>query len=83
MKLLMQIIDENHKDIDIISSLYEDAFPDDEKAPFSSLLERSKRNNVDFIGYYNEYNEFIGFTYLIHDQNLHYIFLITICLLVM
>ncbi len=72
MNLLTQIIDENHKDIAIISSLYEDAFPDDEKAPFSSLLERAKNNNVDFIGYYND--EFIGFTYLIHDDNLHYIF---------
>ena len=73
MNLYIDFINENHKDIDIISSLYEDAFPDDEKAPFDSLIQREKKDNADFIGYY--YNdEFIGFTYLIHDHNLHYIF---------
>lgn len=73
MNLRTNIINENHKDIDIISSLYETAFPDDEKAPFSSLIERSKKETVDFIGYYDN-DKFIGFTYLIHDFDLHYIF---------
>ena len=73
MNLQIMIIDENHKDINIISSLYESAFPDDEKAPFLSLIERSKKDNVDFIGYFDE-DKFIGFTYIIHDYDLHYIF---------
>ena len=73
MKLKTMMIDENHKDIKTISSLYESAFPDDEKAPFLSLIERSKKDNVDFIGYFNE-DGFIGFTYLIHENDLHYIF---------
>ena len=73
MKLLTQIVSENHKDINMISSLYESAFPDDEKAPFDTLLQRTKKGNVEFVGYY-DHETFIGFTYLIHDNNLHYIF---------
>ena len=73
MNLKTMLIDENHKDIFVISSLYESAFPDDEKAPFLSLIERAKKDNVDFIGYFDE-DKFIGFTYLIHENDLHYIF---------
>lgn len=73
MKLLTQIINDKHKDIDLISSLYESAFPDDEKAPFDTLLHREKKDNVEFVGYYDN-QDFVGFTYLIHDDNLHYIF---------
>ena len=73
MNLYTCSINKENKDIFLISSLYEDAFPDDEKAPFDSLISRAKKDNVDFIGYYDK-DEFIGFTYLIHDDHLHYIF---------
>ena len=73
MKLQYEIITENHQDLSKIRHLYLTAFPEDERAPFDSLIQRAKKPNIDFVAFYDE-KQFCGFTYLIKEEHLLYIF---------
>ena len=73
MKLYIETINKKYRDLKLVENLYEESFPDDEKAPFESLIERLKKNST-FLGFRNEDDEFVGFAYLIHETDLHYIF---------
>jgi GNAT superfamily N-acetyltransferase len=52
-----------------IKSLYYNAFPIHERTPLFILLRKRKLKNVAFYCIYN-YQEWIGFIYLIHNKNL-------------
>ncbi|MBR1555092.1 MAG: GNAT family N-acetyltransferase [Oscillospiraceae bacterium] len=60
-------------DIQKAKILYEDAFPDDEKAPFPLLLVKQYLADVDFLSIYAG-KQWAGFFYLVNHQNLSYIF---------
>ena len=73
----VEIINKDHKDLDKIHQLYEESFPNDEKAPFSLLIEKLTTKKGLLLAYYID-NEFIGFTYLIKDKGIVYIFYFSI-----
>ncbi len=56
-----------------IKQLYFRAFPKEERAPFSLMLSRGKRNDVDFIAIYND-GKWVGFIYIINYLDLSYVF---------
>lgn len=60
-------------DIPKTKRLYEDAFPDNEKAPFPLLLAKQYLADVDFLSIYAG-KQWAGFFYLVNYQNLSYIF---------
>jgi len=60
-------------DIPKVKLLYENAFPDDEKAPFLLLLAKQHLADVDFLSIYAG-KKWAGFFYLVNYQNLSYIF---------
>lgn len=77
MQLYIQNIYPDHKDLTIIHQLYEEAFPDDEKAPFEHLLNQTQLSHVQFLGFYHQ-QQFCGLTYLIISEKLIYIFYLAV-----
>jgi len=61
------------KDFSLIEDLYYTAFPKHEQVPMGMLLSRTKNKDMDFDAYYDG-DVFIGFTYLIADKDLTYLF---------
>ena len=75
--LHVQPVTKDFKDFQILQDLYESAFLKFEQTPMWFLLLRAKKDFVDFFAYYNK-NEFVGFTYLIHDNNLTFVLYIAV-----
>ena len=63
MHLRTEAITKQSSVLPIIKTLYEEAFPANERAPMSILLRKARKPFVDFTAYY-ENDTFIGFTYL-------------------
>jgi len=61
------------KDFSLIEDLYHTAFPKHEQVPMSFLLSRTKKEDIYFDAYYDG-NNFIGFTYIITNKDLTYLF---------
>lgn len=76
MKLLY--ITEQSEELNIIKNLYHKAFPKNERMPFWFLLWKTRQNNVEFLGLYDDVG-FVGFVYLIHDKDITFIFYLAIC----
>lgn len=63
--------------LDEIRALYESAFPENERAPFSVLLRKSRRKNVDFKAYFDG-ETLVGMTYSVHQDDLTYLFYLAV-----
>ena len=59
----------------LIKQLYNEAFPDDERAPFNLLMRKAKK--ADFFAFYDN-GKWVGLTYIVRHNNLAYIFYIAI-----
>ena len=70
--LQVQTVTKDLKDFQILNDLYKSAFPKLEQTPMWFLLLRARKDFIDFFAYYDK-NEFVGFTYLIHNNNLTYV----------
>ncbi|WP_172251297.1 GNAT family N-acetyltransferase [Saccharibacillus deserti] len=77
MSLSSQPITKNSPSAAAIQTLYEEAFPANERAPLSILYRRARRPFVDFTAYY-EQDTFIGFTYLARRENLVFLMYLAI-----
>lgn len=64
-------------DYDKIKHLYHTTFPEDELIKWSWLLRKSHSKNVEFLAYY-DHNEFIGFSYMIHQPELDFLFFLAV-----
>lgn len=60
-----------------IKTIYENAFPDDEKAPFSLIMRRVKQKKAEILVAYDN-GEVIGFAYTVCHGNLAYLFYLAI-----
>lgn len=58
-----------------IKRLYNESFPDDERAPFSLLMRKAKK--ADFFAFYED-KKWLGLTYIVRLDRLAYIFYIAI-----
>lgn len=70
-------IAEQSGELKAVKDLYHRAFPKNEQIPFWFLLWRARRNNVDFLALYDN-EDFIGFVYLIHNEDLTYVLYLAI-----
>ena len=62
-------ITKNHRDIDLIRTLYQASFPKNERVPLWLLLQTAKKHCVDFLGFYDE-GLFVGFMYVVTNEDL-------------
>lgn len=62
-------------DFKAIKQLYNEAFPDDERAPFGLLMRKAKK--ADFFAFYDG-KKWLGLTYIVRHGRLAYIFYIAI-----
>lgn len=60
-----------------IKSIYENAFPNDEKAPFFLIMRKVKQRKAEILTAY-ENGELIGFAYMVCHGNLAYLFYLAI-----
>ena len=60
-------------DFSLIEDLYYTAFPKREQVPMGILLSRTKNKDIRFEAYYDG-NVFVGFTYVITNKDLTYLF---------
>lgn len=63
--------------LDEIRELYESAFPENERAPFSVLVRKTRRKNVDFKAYFDG-EALVGMTYSVHEGDLTYLFYLAV-----
>lgn len=77
MDLKIENITLTHPDLTQIQTLYEEAFPDNEQAPFDTLMKRTQLSTVQCFAFYDQ-QQFCGFVYLIREDNLIYIFYLAI-----
>ncbi|NGZ77648.1 GNAT family N-acetyltransferase [Saccharibacillus alkalitolerans] len=63
MSLKTEAVTKRSPDFPQIKALYEEAFPQNERAPLSILFRKARKPFVDFTAYYEE-NDLIGFSYL-------------------
>jgi len=59
-------------DVGNVKSLMNSVFPKMEQIPMYFLLSRTKEEFIDFLAYYDD-NKFVGFAYLITDNDLTFI----------
>ena len=59
-------------DFHIVNDLFLSAFPKAEQAPMSFLLQRAKKENIDFTAYYDN-DIFAGFSYTVTQKDLTYV----------
>jgi len=59
-------------DVSNVENLMNSAFPNEEQIPMVFLLSRAKKDFTDFLAYYDD-DKFVGFTYLITDNDLTFI----------
>ncbi|MBQ8914199.1 MAG: GNAT family N-acetyltransferase [Lachnospiraceae bacterium] len=70
----MEIVRINNKiEYKRIKSLYLEAFPKVERAPFLLLKRRAKKNKADVLNFVDN-GEWLGFAYVISDEYLAYLF---------
>lgn len=64
-------------DLSALLDLYLEAFPSNERIPMALLLQKAKKDFVDFVAFYEEKN-FVGFAYLITYQDLTFIYYLAV-----
>lgn len=62
-------ITKNHRDIDLVRTLYQASFPENERVPLWLLLQMAKKRCIDFLGFYDE-GLFVGFMYVVTNEDL-------------
>jgi GNAT superfamily N-acetyltransferase len=72
MGLELKSLNKDSKDVNKVSDLLYEAFPEVERLPLELLFDKANLDEVDFLAIYDEDN-FIGFTYLITRKNLTYV----------
>ena len=72
MGLELKSLIKTQEDVNKISDLLYEAFPEVERLPLDLLFDKANLDGVDFLAIYDEDN-FIGFTYLITRENLTYV----------
>lgn len=77
MKLKVASITKQTKNIFLVNELLHSAFPKNELLPFWFLLQRAKNNSIDFLALYDD-EAFIGFTYLVTNNDLTFILYLAI-----
>lgn len=77
MNLTVRNVDDNFYRLAEVEALYTEAFPENERAPFSMLVKKAKRDYVDFLAYYDG-DLLAGMVYLVHGGELSYIFYIAV-----
>lgn len=77
MNLTVRNVDGRFPDLAAVEALYLEAFPENERAPFSILVKKAKRAEVDFLAYYDG-DTLVGMLYLLHGGELTYIFYIAV-----
>lgn len=60
-----------------LKQLYNSAFPADEKAPFSLLMRKTKKDNVDFWAAYSG-DEWVGLAYVLSYKKISYLFYLAV-----
>lgn len=68
----MKVITVGKESIYEVKKLYKQSFPKNEQFPFWLLLWKARKKNIDFLAFYDN-EEFVGFTYLITQEDLTYI----------
>ena len=77
MPLTAQTVSKHLTDYDQIKDLYHTAFPEEELVKWSWLLRKSRSKNAEFLAYYDQ-NRFVGFSYMIHQPNLDFLFYLAV-----
>lgn len=77
MPLTAQTVSKHLTDYDQIKDLYHTAFPEEELVKWSWLLRKSRSKNTEFLAYYDQ-NRFVGFSYMIHQPNLDFLFYLAV-----
>jgi len=75
--LQLQPITRKLKDFKLFKSLYAEAFPRSERAPFAFLFHIAKKDTVMFNAYYDK-DVFVGFTYAITIDDMAYLLYLAI-----
>lgn len=73
MNVRIKRIGRGSKDYKRIKALYLRAFPAEERAPFFMLSAKSRRNDVDFWGLYDD-TKWVGLMYVVNYGDLSYVF---------
>ena len=73
MNIQLKLLDKNSADIKKMKQLYITAFPANERAPFFLLKSKAKKDNIDFLGIYNN-GKWAGFFYIVSLHDLSYVF---------
>ena len=76
--LQVQTVTKDFKDFRNLQELYKSSFPKVEQTPMWFLLLRARKDFIDFFAYYNN-GDFVGFTYLIHNNDLIFVLYIAVC----
>lgn len=77
MPLTAFTVSKHLTDYDQIKDLYQNIFPDDELVKWSWLLRKSRSKNAEFLAYYDA-NQFVGFSYMIHQPALDFLFYLAV-----
>lgn len=77
MELTVRPISAETPELQSVRELYEEAFPENERAPFKILLRKSKRRNVDFLAYFDG-SLLVGMTYAVRMGDLCYLFYLAV-----
>jgi GNAT superfamily N-acetyltransferase len=77
MNLELKSLTKNSSEFAKVKELYYGSFPENERIPMNLLMWKAKQNFVDFLLLYDE-EKFVGFTYLITNEDLTYVLYIAI-----
>lgn len=77
MNIELKRLDKKSNDYKKVKRLYSSAFPANEKAPFWLLMNKSKKNNVDFWSAYSN-EKWIGLAYVLSYKEISYVFYLAI-----
>lgn len=77
MSLTVRTVSKHLTDYERIQQLYHTAFPVEEQVKWSWLMHKARSKYVDFLIYYDD-NQFVGFSYLIHRNNLNFLFFLAV-----
>ncbi|UQZ36114.1 N-acetyltransferase [Paenibacillus sp. PK3_47] len=77
MNLKVETIMKDSPDLVKINHLYNSSFPEKERIPMWLLLRKSNKDFIDFIAFYDN-DIFVGFAYLISNQDMTYVLYLAI-----
>lgn len=77
VELTARTISTHLTDFDHIKDLYHSIFPEEEQIKWSWLMRKSRSKHVEFLAYYDD-TEFIGFSYMIHQPELDFLFFLAV-----